>query len=229
LSIPPKFSVAGLYSNHLTHYTDSTLNDNSYNMNDFSGRIYYHVTPKVDVYVNGTGSFTNYYKSDLFDSQGFSVDAGLVGKLTDKLVLNVQAGYKGRDYDDDSINTYKNIVTEGVLKYDLTSKTDVFIRGKRGIEESVYATTGWYQSDLVSAGFDYHVTPYIHTKFSGSFQANNYPRETTEGPDTKKRKDFFFRESLTLRSNKFRIMTELTTQVATAQKYNGCYVVWIIY
>jgi len=184
-----KTSASAIYRNYLFHYKDSILRANSYVQNDIGGRVYYHATAKTDLFVQGSAIFTDYYESGPFDSNGFGIYGGAIGEVTDKILLTLKTGFEGREYDNKSINSFYNWVGEGALRYRLTSKTDATLMAKRGIEESVYQNTGWYEFNRVGLNFQYHVTHNIIAELGGSFQNNQYPRETAEGLVLKKRKD----------------------------------------
>lgn len=186
-----KVSISSIYQNYLFHYKDTVLEDNSYIRNDIGGRVYYHVTNKTDLFLQGSVIFTDYYQSseEKFDSQGYGIYGGAIGEVTDKTVVNLKTGFESRDYDNGSINSFDNWVGELGLRYSLTAKTDATLLAKRGIEESIYGNTGWYSFNKVALGFVYQLTHNIVAELTGGYQHNRYPRETMEGPILKKRRD----------------------------------------
>jgi hypothetical protein len=184
-----KTSASAIYRNYIFHYKDSVLRSSSYVQNDIGGRLYYHATPKTDLFVQGSAILTDYYEGGAFDSGGFGVYGGAIGEVTDKILLTLKTGFEGREYDNKTINPFYNWVGEAALRYRLTSKTDATLLAKRGIEESVYQNTGWYEFNNVGLNLQYHVRPNIVAQLGGSFQNNQYPRETSEGLVTKKRGD----------------------------------------
>lgn len=187
--ITPKTSISALYGNYVLNYRDSILRDSSYVTNDIGGRLYYHTTPRLDLYLQGSAKLVSYYRSDLLDSKGFGIYVGSLGHLTEKTVLNLQTGFQGRVYDNSTINSYNNWAGEAVLQYSLTAKTDLKLEAKRGIEESVYQNAGWYGVHRFGFGIDYQMAYKTKLETKVAYQNNRYPRETTEGIVTKKRRD----------------------------------------
>ncbi len=188
--VASKTSVSALYRNYIFSYRDAALKDSSYVKNDFGGRVYYHMTPKLDVYLQGSALLTNYYRNDALDSDGFGVYAGAIGALSPKTTITAQTGFEGREYDNGAINSFYNWVGELAVIHRLTAKTDMIVNAKRGIEESVYQNTGWYDFNRFGLDFHYHIRPKVTAEFGGSYQHNNYPSETTEyGSEIRKRDD----------------------------------------
>ena len=190
--LTPKLSASALYRNHYFDYRDVTFSDLSYWSHDTGGRIYYHATPKLDFYTEGVWTVIDYWRSGVYDADGFSATGGAVGRMTPKLVVDLGAGFKGHFYDNSTINSYKDWIVLGSLGYRLSPKIDLSLYGKRDKNESVYRNVGWFRSHELGLGITYRM-PYRTTfGISGSIQNNRYSRETTEGPDTKKRSDFIY-------------------------------------
>ncbi len=189
-NLTDKTSVSGIYNNLVSAYKDSVLRDFSYVDNEFGGRIYYHATPKTDLYFQGAGNDVSYYNSDLYNSNGFSLLLGAVGKVTEKVVLSAETGNRYRNYDNDLINSYNNWIFQGAAKYYATSKVAVSLTAKRDIQESVYSDTGWYGVNRWELGFEYALRPNVKAQLGVGLQHNKYPKETTEGTETDKRSDW---------------------------------------
>ncbi len=189
--VTSKVSVSSIYENSIFHYKDTVLEENSYIRNDIGGRVYYHVTDKTDLFLQGSSIFTDYYQteSESFDSHGYGIYVGVIGEVTDKTIVNLKTGFESRDYDNGTINSFDNWVGELGLRHSLTAKSDVTLIAKRGIEESIYRNTGWYGFNKFSLHYDYQVTHNIAAQIIGGFQHNGYPRQTFEGPIRRKRKD----------------------------------------
>lgn len=208
--LTPKVSVSSVYRHYLFSYRESAVRDNSYNLNEIGGRVYYHATPKLDFYVEGAGNLVDYYKSGIYDSRGYTILVGSVGKMTDKVVLNLQGGFRGQRYDDSSLNSFNGLVVEGILRYRLTRKFHVSILGKREKEESVYSNTAFYVSNKLGLEFDYRLTPRVHLNVDGSIARSHYPRETTSGTLTKKRRDYLFESGARINWYPFRYLNVST-------------------
>lgn|GEM_PF-3623649 len=187
--ITPKFSLASLYRNYIFQYKESALRENSYDLNEIGGRIYYHATPKLDFYLHGSGNTVDYFNSGLFNSVGYSILVGSKGKMTKKLGIDLLTGYKGQRYDNSSINAFDGWTVQGSLQYRLSPKINVGVTGKRDREESVYRNVGYYRSNAVAVDLSYNMTSRITITLDGAIEKNAYPRETTEGTRTKKRND----------------------------------------
>lgn len=190
--LTPKVSVSSVYQHYIFHYKESGVREFSYMMNDIGGRIYYHATPKLDFYVEGAGNDYDYYRSGLYDSKGYTILLGSTGKMTRKVLLNVEGGFRGQKYDDSKINSYHGAVAQGIIRYRLSPKSSVSLLGRREKDESVYEGTAFYVSNKLGLDFDYRLSPRVKLKLSGSAQQNDYPIETTTSGITKKRKDYIF-------------------------------------
>lgn len=190
--LSPKFSVSAVYRNLLYNYQESALRANSYILNDYGGRMYYHATSKLDFYVHGSGTDINYHRSGIYDSNGFSILAGSKGKVTNKVGINLETGYRQHNYDDSSINSFNDWVLRGIILYRVTSKTKATLTAKREKEESVYRNVAFYQAQMIGLGLSHRISEHIGLVLGGSFGTNRYPRETTEVGLTKKRRDYVY-------------------------------------
>ena len=191
--LTPKFSVGALYRNLVFDYKESVLDDRSYLVHEMGGRVYYHMRPKLDLYVQGSGLITDYYRSAIGDSKGFSVVAGSTGRLTKKVLLDVKTGFKGERYGDSTINPFNNWVLQGTVHYRLTAKTNIFLSAVRDKQESVYRNAYWYEGNRLGLDVNHRLTPRISVAVGSSIQRNRYSRETTEGGLTKRRGDYILK------------------------------------
>ena len=192
--LTPKFSVSAIYHNYLFMYKDSILHDSSYDMNSTGGRIYYHISPKLDLFVEGSRDKTNYFNTEGRDSSGYTVSVGSIGRFTRKLIGTLQVGFKRSTFDSSSddftATSFNNWVTEAAFRYKLSPKVDLTLIAKRDRQESVYAGSGWYQSDMVGFLIHYRMTKRISFQAGTNLQRNKYPIETMEGNRIKKRRDW---------------------------------------
>ena len=190
--LTPKVSASALYRTNYFDYRDAAFSDLSYWGHDTGGRIYYHATPKLDFYTEGVWTVIDYWRSGIYDSDGFSTTAGAIGKVTPKLTADLGTGFKAHFYDDSAINSFKDWVVLGSLAYRLTPKINLNVHGKRDKNESVYRNTGWFKSHELGLGITYRMPYRTSLGLNGSLQNNRYARETTEGRDTKKRSDWIY-------------------------------------
>ena len=197
--LTPKFSIASVYRNYLVGYKDRDFREYSYDMNDMGGRIYYHMTPKLDTYVQGTGTVTNYFESKRFDSHGFTGYVGATGRVTSKLLLDLQTGYKGHSYDDVNINSFQGWVFDAYVQYKLRPRILVALIGKRDKQESTYGNVGWFQAHKFGAELNYKISKHFVGKLSQTFQRNAYSKETREGRLTKKRVDYIYNTGVNIK------------------------------
>lgn len=186
--LTPKFSVSGLFNNDLFQYRDTEMKQYSYMEYTYGGRVYFHMRPKLDVYLQGTGTNVNYYRSGLYDSAGGSAVIGAIGEISQKLTLSLNTGYKGRGYTKE-INSYNDWIGEGILRYRATPKTAMTLSAKRDLGESVYANEGYYRVNRFDFDVDYNLTRLLLGKAGVGFQNNRYPTKTTVGVEEKKRHD----------------------------------------
>ena len=199
--LTPKFSVSSLYRNRLVSYKDSNQKEFSFDTNTTGGRFYYHATPKLDMFLEGTGFSTNYYNSGLYDSDGYSIMTGATGRLTRKFLTSFQTGFRGTRYDDPRINGYYDWVLEGAFQYRATPKSTITLLGKRDKEESLYRNVSWYRSNYFGLIYNYKISRRISFVSENNIRENAYPVETTERARTKKRKDIILETSAKLSWN----------------------------
>jgi len=199
--LTPKFSVSSIYQNYIFNYKESVLKENSYITNTIGGRLYYHVTPKLDLFVQGAGFDTSYYNSGQFDSNGYTILVGTEGRLTRKFLTNLKTGFKGNRYDDPTINSYYDWTLEGAVQYLITRKMDITVTAKRDKQESIYRNTAWYRSSFIGFAYHYRLTRKISMTAESSIRRNAYPREQTEGTLTKKRRDYILETGAALKWN----------------------------
>lgn len=187
--LTPKVSVSALFNNNLLHFLEDSLQAFSYSHYQYGGRVYYHITEKTDVYVQGSGHVTDYYESNLYDSGGADVLAGARGKLTEKIGFDVNTGYKGQDYEPDYVDDYHAWVFEGALKYDITQRSSFSATILKDVQESTYQNVGYYEVLGGDLAYHYQVTPLLESVLTVGYQDNDYPTETTQGTETKERND----------------------------------------
>ena len=199
--LTPKFSVSSIYQNYVFSYKESVLKENNYITNNIGGRLYYHVTPKLDLFVQGAGFDTSYYNSGRFDSKGYTILVGTEGRLSRKFLTNLNTGFKGNRYDDLTINSYYDWILEGAVQYLVTRKMNITVTAKRDKQESVYRDTAWYQSNFIGLACNYRITQKISMTAESSIRRNAYPREETEGTLTKKRRDYILEMGVALKWN----------------------------
>jgi hypothetical protein len=188
-----KLGVQLGYENFMRDYKS----DATYDVYDRAEHLYSFIVthktfPKSELLLEYDFSQIRYDKSVHSDSDYHQVLIGIIGGLTPKTEATIKAGYQTREYeraDEPNFNT-------GVLYADLThkfsDKNAIKLSLSRTANESTYGTNNFYKVESITAILDHFFTPKLLGFLTGEFQINSYPRETTEGSETKKREDNYY-------------------------------------
>jgi len=142
----------------------------------------------VDFYLQGRGFFLK-YQTDRNDSAGFDSLVGIRGRVSEKLTVSADTGFKAQWYDRSDVRDYFNWTMQGVANYQWTPLFNVSLRMKRDIVQAVSSTGGYYEANRADLEFKYKMTTLISLDFGGSIQLNNYPTSEVFGDETIERFD----------------------------------------
>jgi len=114
---------------------------------------------------------------------------GAIGELTPKTTATIKAGYQTRDYDSEAQTDFDTAVLYADLTHTFSDKDALKLSFTRTAHESTYDVNNYYTVENVTAIYDHYFTPKLLGFINGIYQINSYPRETTVGTETQKRKD----------------------------------------
>lgn len=117
---------------------------------------------------------------------------GAVGDLTRKTTATIKTGYMARDYEKADEPDFDNGVLYADITHKFSDKNALKLSCLRSAEESTYGTNNFYKVESVSATFDHYFSIRLLGFIAGQYRINSYPRETTEGTETGKRKDKYY-------------------------------------
>lgn len=208
--ISPKFSPAFIISTGRSQFLQESQKPDSYTTVAVGARLYYHMRPTLDLYSEIETSSFDYFKANgSLNSENKKFVFGARGILGNKTILKTEAGLRFREYDDTTRDQAQGFWTEGIILHRLTPKLDLTVVLKRDIEESVYRSSGFFETTIFRSTIGYLYSP--KTKFSMGLglQSNLYPESTTEADPvtgvsiTDKREDKLFTFDLSM-AYKFR-------------------------
>jgi hypothetical protein len=176
------------------HFIRNYKSDPTYEAYDRGENLYslmltHQTFPKTDLLFEYDFAQIRYDESTHSDSDYHQFLVGAVGDLTPKTTATIKTGYQTRDYKRESDSDFDN----GVLYADITHKFSPKDVLKTSLllsaEESTYGSNNYYKVENISATFDHLFNSRLLGFVAGAYQINSYPIETTEGAETKKRKD----------------------------------------
>ena len=123
------------------------------------------------------------------DAKYYQLLVGAIGELTPKTEATIKTGMQWGDYQQGDDPDSDEWVVYADLIHKFSEKDSIKLSGRRLAHESTYDVNNYYLMENVSATFSHFFTPKLLGFVTGLYQINSYPRETTEGTETKKRED----------------------------------------
>ena len=131
-----------------------------------------------------------------FNPNSFYVEPliGVKGEITNKITVDVRAGYRHQKYDGSTLVTNENFsgaVLRGWIAFQATKDDLINLSGERSVYESLYQNLNYYTGGLGRLTYKHDfsekwsVSPYFF------YRINTYPEATTEGTVTQKRRDYY--------------------------------------
>ncbi|MBU1853001.1 MAG: outer membrane beta-barrel protein [Candidatus Omnitrophica bacterium] len=178
------------YENLIRNYRSEPDYD-AYDRKDstYSLMVTHQTFPKTKLLCEYDFSQIRYEESTRSDSDYHQFLVGAMGELTPKINATIKAGYQFRDYERESEPDFDAGVLYADSIYTISSKDALKISFLRSANESTYGVNNFYKIENVSAVFDHFFSKKLLGFITGIYQINSYPRETTEGTETQKRKD----------------------------------------
>ncbi len=148
--------------------------------------------PKTSLLMEYDFGQVRYDEPDNPDSDYNQLLVGAKGKLTAKSTGTIKVGYQARDYTREGESDYRSGVIYADIVEQFTERDALKISFLRTPYESTYAPNNFYKIDRIAATFGHYFNNKIMGFLLGDYQINSYPRETTEGTETAKRKDNYW-------------------------------------
>lgn len=148
--------------------------------------------PKTELLFEYDFAQIRYDESTLSDSDYHQVLVGARGEFTPKTTGTIKTGYQFRDYEQDAQTDYSSGVLYAEIEHKFSDKNALKASFMRSAHESTYGVNNFYRVENVSATFDHYFNHKLLGFLTGIYQINSYPRETTEGTETKKRQDKYY-------------------------------------
>ena len=197
------------YENFTRNYKDDPVYD-AYDRTDhrYSFMVTHQTFSKTKTLFEYDFGQTRYDQSTRSDSDYHQFLIGAIGELTPKTTATIKTGYRFRDYERDSDPDFDTGALYADIIHKFSDKNALKLSLLRSAEESTYGVNNFYRVEKISAIFDHFFSNKLLGFVTGQHQINSYPSETTEGTETKKRKDkysslgaglrYYMREWLTL-------------------------------
>jgi len=167
--------------------------------------------PKTSLVAEVDGGMIDYkhdYRSDSYFVQALT---GVKGQLFKESVATLKIGYRFQDYDQSGYRDFSGFVMRGNIAKKFGVKNTVSFTMERAVEESVYDDMNYYVLNHFGLGYVYQHNDKLSAHFAGSYQFNQYPKETTEDGVTAKRCDDIYMGACGLR---YDVRQWLTTAVS---------------
>lgn len=203
--LSPKVSVSAMYQNYIyvqgetrrqkdenqnTNTNVTSFRDRDYVLNEIGGRIYYHINPELEVYLQGQG-YIYTYRTGLYDSSGFNIFVGSQGKIGKKITVSGQIGVRGRIYKKEVNDNYYILAFQGIAHYQMSPKFDMALKFKRDNSDSISLNQVFYGANWVDLEANYQITPLIKANGGVGLQLNNYPHKATRDGVSRDLIEFF--------------------------------------
>jgi hypothetical protein len=189
----PKTSASFEYGLGNEYYISSGYKQFNYFQQTFAPRIWYHITPKTSLTGTFTLGATHYTGSADYDSLYYQGTAGVVGVLTPKSTIGLDAGYQARDYDSATIKNTGGFVMKCMYDYTWSPKTSIQLILSSDINESVYSDVGYFKSYNFYTNIKHHLFYNLDLDLNGLYIRSDYPHETqVAGLGWAKRSDNIF-------------------------------------
>jgi len=149
----------------------------------------------------GEYGYTNLdYKGSSFDRDG-DANSGLVGLrgfMTERVTYQIWTGFQARIYDEDARPDYNGVVARGALQYDISSDSNITIRGDRRPEESTFDDQSFYVRNRLEVEWKQQIAERFFLTTKEMVQYNEYSRTSLRGGDSGTRRDYVWQAGIGL-------------------------------
>lgn len=126
------------------------------------------------------------------DSDYHQFLVGAMGEITPKTTATIKTGYQFSNYKNAGSTDFKSGVLYADMTHRFSDKDALKLQFLRTAYESTFGTNNYYTVNNVSGTYDHYFTRRLLGFITGLYQENSYPKETTVGGETKKRKDRYY-------------------------------------
>ncbi|MBU0759175.1 MAG: outer membrane beta-barrel protein [Candidatus Omnitrophica bacterium] len=181
------------YENFIRNYRSIPAYD-AYDRNDslYSLMLTHQTFAKTKLLIEYDFGQIRYDQSTRSDSDYHQFLVGAIGELTPKTTATIKTGYQIRDYEDGDQPDFDTGVLYADAVHRFSQKNALKISFERTAYESTYGVNNFYRAENVTATFDHFFNTKLLGFLTGEYRINSYPRETTEGSETKKREDKYY-------------------------------------
>jgi len=163
----------------------------------------YRVLPKTSLLLEYNLGGVRYYNSNNPNANYHQGFIGIEGRLTARSLGVIKVGYQARNYKRSGVADFYSLVTTISIAERFTARDIAELGFLRSAVESTYGVNNYYEVNRLIAGYSHEFTKRFSGILNGAYQFNKYPKETTEGSESKKRKDTLWSAGILL-NYKFR-------------------------
>lgn len=171
----PKTSVSLDYGLGSEYYITDSYKGFNYNQHTISPKFWYHLTPRTSLTGTYTLGLTNYTGGANYNSTYNQGMAGIVGVLTPKSTIGLDAGFQYRSYDNSATKDASGFVMRGIYDYLWSPKTSIQLIGSSDINESVYSSVGYFHSYNLYGSISHHILYNLDLNLNGLYILSVYP------------------------------------------------------
>ncbi len=177
--------------------------DRSYMDQSVYATVSYRFRPKTYlIFENDLGAINYYETSQLPDSFYYDTLFGIRGEWTNKIIVNLRAGFRYQHYDKSDIVSHKGYagpIIRGGVEFNYTKDDKFILTLERTDHESIYATNNHYTYNLLGIRYNHRFNKKLSCGAFGTYELHAYPSETIENGVTAKRNDNFLYGGVNLR------------------------------
>ncbi|MDP2911538.1 MAG: outer membrane beta-barrel protein [Candidatus Omnitrophota bacterium] len=126
------------------------------------------------------------------DSNYHQLLVGAIGELTPKTTATIKLGGQFRHYKDSAVPNFNTGVIYSDITHKFSDRDYLKLSLLRTASESTYSTNSYYRLSDIHGTYDHFFTLKLLGFLTGIYQEHSYPRESTEGAETKKRNDKYY-------------------------------------
>jgi len=179
-----------------------TYNDKESLTHIMDAELSYRFLPKTTVTFENDLGFINYKTGNNPDSWYEEMVAGLRGDLHKNLTVNLKGGARYHTYESSHLvndDTFVGPVVRGGATYNFSDRNIFDLTLERTDYESTYANMNYYALNYIGLNYRHIFNRKWTGNVFGSYQADYYPNDSTEGGKTGKRRDYIDGFGLALR------------------------------
>ena len=211
----PRWATEAGWRHNTIHHITDTLKARNYEEDVFTTLAGYKIQPKTLFLVESDEGLVRYSREGTADQTYWQILTGVRGEPTAKTAVTGKIGYQNRWLDEvpgkGRSTDYQGLVANVDLLYNPDLNSSVRLGYVRTVRTSTFQDNGWYRMDDIFLTYKKRfMQKWILTPEAG-WQMNDYPEDGTTQGITKRRRDNFWRVSISLR---YEIKDWLSTGIA---------------